>query len=92
VLKLRRQKVLECGAIDLRLTPEGEYVFLESILPVSFLWIEDATGQKTAAGASSALGERSDEHKAFVPSTQVHCGWAFYGSELRRTLAEQYTR
>ena len=43
------------GAIDLRLTPEGRYVFLE-INPVGqFLYIEQATGQPIAAALAQTL-------------------------------------
>jgi glutathione synthase/RimK-type ligase-like ATP-grasp enzyme len=43
------------GAIDLRLTPEGHYVFLEINPAGQFLYIEDATGQPIAAALARAL-------------------------------------
>jgi glutathione synthase/RimK-type ligase-like ATP-grasp enzyme len=46
---------LEYGAIDLRLTPEGEYIFLEINPAGQFLWIELATGQKIAAALAAHL-------------------------------------
>ena len=46
---------LEYGAIDLRLTPEGEYVFLEINPAGQFLWVELATQQKIAAALAEHL-------------------------------------
>lgn len=43
------------GAIDLRLTPEGHYVFLEINPAGQFLYIEHATGQPIAAALAQAL-------------------------------------
>jgi len=43
------------GAIDLRLTPEGRYVFLEINPAGQFLYIENATGQPIAAALAEAL-------------------------------------
>lgn len=52
---LREQLDLVYGAIDLSLTPEGHYVFLE-INPVGqFLYIENATGQPIAATLAETL-------------------------------------
>jgi len=50
-----RRLGLEYGAIDLRLTPEGQYVFLEINPAGQFLWIEMATGQKIAAALAACL-------------------------------------
>jgi glutathione synthase/RimK-type ligase-like ATP-grasp enzyme len=55
LLLLMRKLALEYGAIDLRLTPEGEYVFLEINPGGQFLWIEMATGQKIAAALAAHL-------------------------------------
>ena len=43
------------GAIDLRLTPEGRYVFLEINPAGQFLYIENATGQPIAAALALTL-------------------------------------
>jgi len=43
------------GAIDLRLTPEGRYVFLEINPAGQFLYIEYATGQPIAAAIARKL-------------------------------------
>jgi glutathione synthase/RimK-type ligase-like ATP-grasp enzyme len=43
------------GAIDLRLTPEGRYVFLEINPAGQFLYIEHATGQPIAATLAQTL-------------------------------------
>ncbi|HUC61497.1 MAG TPA: alpha-L-glutamate ligase [Alphaproteobacteria bacterium] len=48
---------LEYGAIDLRLTPEGHYVFLEINPAGQFLYIEHMTGQKIAAALAARLIE-----------------------------------
>jgi glutathione synthase/RimK-type ligase-like ATP-grasp enzyme len=52
---LMRRLGLEYGAIDLRLTPDGSYVFLEINPAGQFLWIEMATGQKIAAALAAHL-------------------------------------
>ena len=52
---LMRRLGLEYGAIDLRLTPEGQYVFLEINPAGQFLWIELATGQKIADAIAGHL-------------------------------------
>lgn len=46
------------GAIDLRLTPEGRYVFLEINPAGQFLYIERATGQPIAAALAQTLLEK----------------------------------
>ena len=46
------------GAIDLRLTPEGQYVFLEINPAGQFLYIEYATGHPIAAALARALIEK----------------------------------
>jgi len=46
---------LEYGAIDLRLTPDGQYIFLEINPAGQFLWIELATGQKISEALASHL-------------------------------------
>ena len=55
LLKLMRRMGLEYGAIDLRLTPEGEYVFLEVNPAGQFLWIELETGLKIADALADHL-------------------------------------
>jgi glutathione synthase/RimK-type ligase-like ATP-grasp enzyme len=44
LLALMRRLGLEYGAIDLRLTPDGEYVFLEVNPAGQFLFVEHACG------------------------------------------------
>lgn len=44
LLKLMRRMGLEYGAIDMRLTPDGEYVFLEVNPAGQFLFVEYAAG------------------------------------------------
>jgi glutathione synthase/RimK-type ligase-like ATP-grasp enzyme len=52
---LMAQMGLEYGAIDLRLTPEGEYVFLEINPAGQFLWVELATGQQISDALAAHL-------------------------------------
>ncbi|MGB6743622.1 MAG: hypothetical protein WBE38_08185 [Terracidiphilus sp.] len=58
---LMRRLGLEYGAIDLRLTPEGEYVFLEINPAGQFLWVEMETGHQIAGALAAHLakGERT---------------------------------
>jgi glutathione synthase/RimK-type ligase-like ATP-grasp enzyme len=53
LLKFMKHLGLVYGAIDLRRTPEGEYVFLEVNTAGEFLFIEERTGQQI----SKALAE-----------------------------------
>ena len=56
--ELMRRLGLVYGAIDLRLTPEGQYVFLEINPAGQFLYVEHATKQPIAAALAKALLER----------------------------------
>lgn len=60
------------GAIDLRLTPEGRYVFLEINPARQFLYIEHATGQPIAAALAQMLLKKNavQGRAAFVPSIE----------------------
>jgi glutathione synthase/RimK-type ligase-like ATP-grasp enzyme len=51
------------GAIDLRLTPDGEYVFLEINPAGQFLYIEGATGLPIAAEMARTLATRDTPRK-----------------------------
>jgi glutathione synthase/RimK-type ligase-like ATP-grasp enzyme len=55
LLKLMQRLGLVYGAIDLRLTPDGRYVFLELNPAGQFLFIEKATGQRISTALSDAL-------------------------------------
>ena len=46
---------LEYGALDFRLTAEGEYVFFEINTAGEFLYVEDRTGQAIAAAVAAHL-------------------------------------
>lgn len=52
---LMRQLGLVYGAIDMRRTPDGSYVFLEINPSGEFLFIEDLTGQPLAASLARCL-------------------------------------
>ena len=56
--QLMRRLGLEYGAIDLRLTPEGEYIFLEINPAGQFLWIELETGQRISAALAAHLAAK----------------------------------
>jgi glutathione synthase/RimK-type ligase-like ATP-grasp enzyme len=43
------------GAIDMRRTPDGEYVFLEVNTAGEFLFIEDRTGQPISSAVAKWL-------------------------------------
>jgi glutathione synthase/RimK-type ligase-like ATP-grasp enzyme len=55
LLRFMRRLGLEYGAIDMRLTPEGEYVFFEVNPAGQFLYVEMATGMKIAAALADHL-------------------------------------
>ena len=59
VLALQRRLGLEYGAIDLRRTPEGEYVFLEVNTAGEFLFVEERTGQPIARALAELLATPS---------------------------------
>ena len=64
VTKLRQlmnRLELQCGAIDLRLTPEGEYVFLEINPAGQFLFVENATGLLIARALATHLAKAGSE-------------------------------
>jgi glutathione synthase/RimK-type ligase-like ATP-grasp enzyme len=52
---LMRTLRLDYGAIDMRLTNDGRYVFLEINPAGEFLYIEEATGQPIAAALAARL-------------------------------------
>lgn len=56
LLTLMRRLGLEYGAIDMRLTPEGDYVFLEINPAGQFLYVEQATGLPITAALAKRLG------------------------------------
>src|SRR5262249_32165030 len=58
LLELTRRLGLVYGAVDLRLTPDGPYVFLEINPAGQFLYIEAATGQPIAAAMAAELVDR----------------------------------
>jgi glutathione synthase/RimK-type ligase-like ATP-grasp enzyme len=55
LLALMRRLGLEYGAIDMRLTPDGEYVFLEVNPAGQFLYVEQATGLPIAEALAEHL-------------------------------------
>ena len=68
LLKLMQQLGLEYGAIDLRLTPEGEYVFLEVNPAGQFLYVEMSARIELAA----ALAEHLMSAAPAVPPVASH--------------------
>jgi glutathione synthase/RimK-type ligase-like ATP-grasp enzyme len=66
LLELKRRLGLVFGAIDMRLTPQGDYVFLEINPAGQFMYIEAATGlplAKAMAEELHGLDRRSGEDK-----------------------------
>ncbi len=53
---------LRYGAIDLILTPDGRYVFLEVNPSGQWLWIEDATGLPISEAIADLLRSGADRH------------------------------
>ncbi|MFD1811638.1 MvdC/MvdD family ATP grasp protein [Rhodococcus gannanensis] len=53
---------LRYGAIDLILTPDGRYVYLEVNPSGQWLWIEDATGLPVTAAIADLLRSGADRH------------------------------
>ena len=66
---LMRTMCLTYGAVDLRLTPEGDYVFLEINPAGQFLYIELATGQPIAAELARQLAAD------LIRSPKTHSRW-----------------
>ena len=62
---------LTYGAIDLRLTPEGRYVFLEVNPAGQFLYIEQATGQRVQHYQLTPTRDRARGRVAQVQGTQI---------------------
>jgi glutathione synthase/RimK-type ligase-like ATP-grasp enzyme len=65
LLKMMRRMGLEYGAIDMRVTPEGEYVFLEVNPAGQFLYVEHAAKIPIAAALAEFLA-RGVETPALV--------------------------
>src|SRR6266700_231828 len=61
LLTLKRQLGLTYGAIDMRLTPSGDYIFFEINPAGQFMYIEAATGQPIANAMAMELN-RIDKH------------------------------
>lgn len=57
LLRLMRRLGLRYGAIDLRLAPDGDYVFLEINPPDQWLFVELATGQPTPAALAELMSD-----------------------------------
>lgn len=62
LLELMRALGLQFGAIDLRVTPEGEHVFLEVNPAGEYLFISQRTGQPIPAAIAASL-ERHDRSR-----------------------------
>ena len=60
LLSLMERLGLEYGAIDLRRTPDGEYVFLEVNTAGEFLFVEERTGQPIARAVAELLATPSE--------------------------------
>jgi glutathione synthase/RimK-type ligase-like ATP-grasp enzyme len=70
---LMRRMGLEYGAIDLRLTPDGRYVFLEINPAGQFLWVEMATGYKIADTLAAHLAAGRRDRPSVAPFVAPPC-------------------
>lgn len=64
LLALMAQLGLVYGAIDMRLTPDGRYVFLEINPAGEWLFIEKASGQPISQALADLLAAQDDKHLA----------------------------
>jgi D-alanine-D-alanine ligase-like ATP-grasp enzyme len=75
LLELKRRLGLVFGAIDMRLTPRGDYVFLEINPAGQFMYIEVATRQPMAATMATELarmdGASGEKSRAGAGEQQV---------------------
>ncbi len=69
LLVLMHRLGLTYGAIDMRLTPEGEYIFLEVNPAGQFMYIEAATHLPIADAMAAALHGRDSKTSAAHPRT-----------------------
>lgn len=69
VLALMHLFGLRYGAVDFRVTPEGEHVFLEVNPAGEFLFISRRTGQPIAEAIAAALERHDRGHEAGAPCT-----------------------
>ncbi len=67
LLSLMAQLGLAYGAIDLRRTPEGEYVFLEVNTAGEFLFVEERTGQPIARALADLLATPFERRRGWAP-------------------------
>jgi glutathione synthase/RimK-type ligase-like ATP-grasp enzyme len=73
LLELKRRLGLVYGAIDMRLTPQGDYVFFEINPGGQFMYIEAATGLAIAEAMARELN-RLDRSTHAVELTVTHGG------------------
>ena len=70
---LVRRLGLAYGAIDLVLTPDGRYVFLEINPNGQYLWIEQLTGLPISEAIAEWLMHREPAEHAQVHDTEGAC-------------------
>ncbi len=64
LLALMRTLGLEYGAIDMRVTPDGEHVFLEVNPAGEYLFVSERTGQPIPQAIAACLDRHDAEHEA----------------------------
>ena len=64
---------LSYGAIDLRLTPDGEYVFLEVNPACEYLFVSRRTGQPIPYAIAAALSRGQRAPSGSFDGTSLHC-------------------
>lgn len=83
LLGLMKAFDLKFGAIDLRVTPQGEHVFLEVNPAGEYLFISERTGQPIPAAIAASLERHDAEHEKQRPMTQSRA------QRARRTRAQR---
>ncbi len=88
--ELMRRLGVTYGAIDLRLTPDGRYVFLEINPGGEYLFASTRTGQPVPQAIAAALTRRDAEVRAGRPGTASAAAPA--GLDLRERYLDAATR
>jgi glutathione synthase/RimK-type ligase-like ATP-grasp enzyme len=71
LLALKQRLGLTYGAIDMRLTPSGDYIFFEINPAGQFMYIEAATGQPIACAMATELNELDKNSRQPRPRSET---------------------
>ncbi len=72
LLRLMNRLGLKYGAVDFRVTPEGEHVFLEVNPAGEYLFACDRTGQPVPEAIAACLDRHDREHQQLLREALVH--------------------